>query len=340
MVAEFWLPTVPVKHILITGGTGFIGSRLALRCAADGYSVRVFALARTQAENENKRAVEEAGVEVVLGSVTEADRVHTAVRDADIVFHLAAAQHEMNVPDRQYWDVNLKGTQAILDACVTAGVQRLVYGSTIGVYGSPDDLIDERSPVSPDNAYGATKLAAENLVRTFRDRLHVVIVRISETYGPGDQRLLKLFTAIKSGLFIMIGGGENLHQMIFIDDLISGLLLAATAKVPSGELFVLAGPEAASTRQIATTIAAELDTDLRRWRAPLWLFMGIAAAFEKLLKPLGIQPPLHRRRMDFFRKNFAISTRKAETELGFRPAVGLSEGIERTADWYRQTGQL
>ena len=329
----------PVR-IVITGGTGFIGSRLALRCAADGYSVRVFALARTQAENETKRAVEEAGVEVVLGSVTEADRVHTAVRDADIVFHLAAAQHEMNIPDRQYWDVNVKGTQAILDACVMAGVQRLVYGSTIGVYGWPDDMIDEQSPVSPDNSYGTTKLAAESLVQSFKDRLHVVIVRISETYGPGDQRLLKLFTAIKSGLFIIIGGGENLHQMIFIDDLISGLLLAGTAEVRSGQVFLLAGREAVSTRQIATTIAAEVDADLRRWRAPLWLFLTIATLLEKLLKPFGIQPPLHRRRMDFFRKNFVISTRKAEAELGFRATVGLSEGIERTADWYRRTGQL
>ena len=329
----------PIK-VLITGGTGFIGSRLALQCAANGHAVRVFALARTEAENENKRTVEAAGVEVVLGSVTEADRVRAAVRDADIVFHLAAAQHEMNIPDQSYWDVNVAGTQAVFDACVEAGVGRLIYGSTIGVYGSPSGPLDEQSPVRPDNIYGETKLAAENLMRALKDRLHVVIIRISETYGPGDQRLLKLFTAIKSGLFIIIGGGDNLHQMIFIDDLLNGLLLAGTGNIRSGELFVLAGKEAASTNQVATTIAAEVDTDLRRWHAPMWLFMAIAAVLEKVLKPFGIQPPLHRRRMDFFKKNFAFSSRKAETELGFRPTVGLEEGIRRTADWYRRIGRL
>jgi dihydroflavonol-4-reductase len=327
-------------RILITGGTGFIGSRLALRCAAEGHAVRVFALVRTKTEDENKRTVEEAGVEVVLGSVTEADRVQAAVRDRDVVFHLAAAQHEMNIPDQRYWEVNVAGTKAVLDACIEGGVGRLVYASTIGVYGAPNGQLDERSPVGPDNLYGETKLAAENLVRAVKDQLHVVIVRIAETYGPGDQRLLKLFTAIKSGLFILIGGGENLHQMIFIDDLISGLLLAGRAEVRSGDLFVLAGKEAASTHQIATTIAAEVDTDLRPWHAPMWPFMAGAAVIEKLLKPFGIQPPLHRRRMDFFRKNFTFSTRKAETELGFRPIVGLREGIKRTADWYRRSGQL
>jgi nucleoside-diphosphate-sugar epimerase len=327
-------------RILITGGTGFIGSRLALRCAADGHAVRVFALVRTKAEKQNQKAVEEAGVEVVLGSVTEADRVQAAVRDRDVVFHLAAAQHEMNIPDQRYWEVNVTGTKAVLDACLAAGVGRLVYGSSIGVYGAPEGQLDERSPVRPDNLYGETKLAAENLVRAFKDQLRVVIVRISEVYGPGDQRLLKLFTAIKSGVFVLIGGGENLHQLIFIDDLVNGLLLAGTAEVRSGEIFVLAGKEAVTTRRIANTIAAEVDAELRRWHAPLWLFMAVAAALEKLLRPLGIQPPLHRRRMDFFRKSFAFSSGKAEAELGFRPAVGLEEGIRRTADWYRRTGQL
>jgi nucleoside-diphosphate-sugar epimerase len=188
--------------------------------------------------------------------------------------------------------------------------------------------------------YGTTKLAAENLVRAFRTRLHVVIVRISETYGPGDHRLLKLFTTVNSGLFFVIGGGENLHHMIFIDDLINGLLLAARAEIDSGETFVLAGKEVASTNQIVTTVALELKTEPRRLHAPMGLFMAAAVLLETLLKPLGIQPPLHRRRMDFFRKNFTFSSRKAALLLGFEATVGLREGIRRTIAWYRQTGQL
>jgi nucleoside-diphosphate-sugar epimerase len=328
------------KNILIIGGTGFIGSRLALRCAADGHAVRVFAMANTRAENYNKELLEKARIEVVLGSVTEADRVRAAVRDMAIVFHLAAAQHEMNVPDQRYWDVNVAGTEVMLGACIEAGVRRLIYGSTIGVYGSPNGQLDERSPVRPDNLYGETKLAAENLVRAAKDRLHVVIIRISETYGPGDQRLLKLFTTIKSGVFFVIGTGENLHHMIFIDDLVNGLLLAASAEVESGEEFVLAGKEVASTDQIVAAIAAEVGTEPRRWHAPMGLFMPLAVLLEKVLKPLGIQPPLHRRRMDFFRKDFTFSSQKAAATLGFQPAVGLEEGVKRTADWYRQTSQL
>ena len=328
------------KRILITGGTGFIGSRLALRCAADGHAVRVFAMANTKAESDNKDLLEKAGIELVLGSVTEAERVQAAVRDRDIVFHLAAAQHEMNVPDQRYWDVNVGGTEAVLGACIEAGVSRLIYGSTIGVYGSPSGQLDERSPLKPDNLYGETKLAAENLVRAAKDRLHVVIIRISETYGPGDRRLVKLFSTIKSGVFFVIGDGKNLHHMIFIDDLIDGLLLAASVDVPSGEEIVLAGKEVASTDQIVAAIAAEVGTEPRRWHAPMGLFMPVAVVLESTLKPLGIQPPLHRRRMDFFKKDFTFSSQKAAAVLGFQPAVGLKDGVKRTADWYRQTDQL
>jgi dihydroflavonol-4-reductase len=328
------------KRILITGGTGFIGSRLALRCLECGHRVRVFGQANTPSEHDNQKLIEAAGVEVVLGSVTERDKVSHAVRGMDVVYHLAAAQHEMNMPDQKYRDINVTGTQNVLDTSVAAGIGRLIYGSTIGVYGSPNGQLDERSPVRPDNLYGQTKLAAENLVRSLKGRLHVVIIRISETYGPGDHRLLKLFTAINGGIFFVVGGGENLHHMIFIDDLVNGLQLAARAEVESGEDFVLAGKEVASTNQIVAAIAAEVGTEPPRWHAPMWLFMAIAVLLETVLKPLGIQPPLHRRRMDFFKKDFTFSIQKAAAMLGFQPAVGLKDGVKRTADWYRQTNQL
>jgi len=326
--------------VLITGGTGFIGSRLALHCADRGDEVRVLAQENTDAESANRAALEAAGVELRLGSVTDPEPVRRAVDGVDVVFHLAATQHEMNVPDEKFYAVNVEGTRNVLDTAAEAGVRRIVHGSTIGVYGKPHGVLDEDSPVEPDNIYGVTKLAGERLALAQSGRVPVVAVRIPEVYGPGDRRLLKLFKAIDKGAFFMIGSGRNLHHLIYVDDLVEGLLMAAESPETPGDLFLLAGPETVSTDRMVLAVANAVDKPGPRFRAPLWPFLILATAMELTLRPLGIQPPLHRRRLDFFRKSFELSSAKAQRVFGFSPSVSFEEGARRTAVWYREGGLL
>jgi len=322
-------------NVLVTGGTGFIGSRLALRCAARGDGVRVLAQENTEAELSNRDALEAAGVEVFLGSVTDPQAVRGALAGIDVVFHLAATQHEMNVPDEKFRNVNVDGTRNVLEAALRAGARRVVHGSTIGVYGRPRGVLDEESPVEPDNIYGVTKLEGERLALSWSDRIPVVAIRIPEVYGPGDRRLLKLFRAIGKGAFFMIGSGRNLHHVIYVDDLVDGLLAAAESPDTPGQLFVLAGPEPVSSNHMARAIAEALEVRPPRFRAPLWPFAMLAAVLEFALRPIGVQPPLHRRRLDFFRKSFELSTEKARMTFGFTPSVDFDRGARRTAKWYR-----
>lgn len=326
--------------VLITGGTGFIGCRLALYCSEQGHAVRVLGQVNNEAERQNKAWIEAAGAEVALGSLTDREATRAAVDGMEVVFHLAAAQHEANVPDQLFWDVNVAGTRALLDAALEAGVRRFVYGSTIGVYGALEGEIDEQSPVDPDNIYGVTKLEAERLVLSYADRLPVTAVRISETYGPGDRRLLKLFKAIKGKVFFRIGNGRNKHHLIYIDDLIEGLWLAATSEKVLGDMVVLSGKDAPTTDDMVDTIASQFDQRISGFRAPLGLFLLAAWILEHTLRPLGIQPPLHRRRMDFFKKSFTFSARRASDLLGFEPAVGFREGLAETGKWYEERGML
>lgn len=327
-------------RVLITGGTGFIGSRLALRCREKGDDVRVLAQENNDAEARNRRMIEEAGAEVVLGSVTEPERVQAAMRDIEVVFHLAATQHEMNVPDQRFRDVNVGGTRNVLDAAAAVGVRRVVHGSTIGVYSRLDGVIDESSSTQPDNIYGTTKHEGERLALSYDGRVPVVVIRIPEVYGPGDRRLLKLFKAISRGAFFMIGEGRNVHHAIYVDDLLEGLLAAAESPCAVGEVILLAGREPVTTNEMVARIAEALGRQPPRIRAPLWVFAAAATTLEFTLRPLGIQPPLHRRRLDFFRKSFSLSTAKAERLLGFAPRVGFAEGARRTASWYREIGEL
>jgi nucleoside-diphosphate-sugar epimerase len=327
-------------RILITGGTGFIGSRLALRYLADGKSVRVLALENNPVEAANAQRLREHGAEILIGSVTELNQVATAAVGVDVVFHLAATQHEMNVPDQRFQAVNVEGTRNVLEASITAGVRRVVHGSTIGVYSRLDGVIDESSPTEPDNIYGVTKLQGERVALSYADQLPVVVIRIPEVYGPGDRRLLKLFRAIDRGAFFMIGAGRNVHHPIYVEDLVDGLRSAADAPDAPGQIILLAGKESVITAQMATAIAAALGRRPPSLRVPLFVFAAAATVLELTLRPLGIQPPIHRRRLDFFRKSFTLSAAKAERLLAFDPRVGFPEGARRTAAWYREIGEL
>lgn len=327
--------------LVITGGTGFIGSRLAMRARAEGWQTVVTGMTNTEAEAGRLAELKAAGIEVRVGPLQDAGFARNTLQGCRLVIHLAAAQHETNVPDSYFRTVNVDATRTLLEAACDAGVERFVYGSTIGVYGSAaDGELDEDSRTQPDNIYDRTKLEAENLVRSYASRTSTTIVRISETYGPGDFRLLKLFKAIDSRLFVMIGSGLNQHQLIHVDDLTRGLLLAAMQPAAVNETFVLAGKERITTREMVAQIAEALGQSSPRKRVPMAPFMMAAVVLERIFPPLGIQPPLHRRRLNFFRKSFLFSTEKARSLLGFEPAVSLEAGARETARWYLSRGYL
>jgi nucleoside-diphosphate-sugar epimerase len=327
-------------NVAVTGGTGFIGSRLASACRVRGDRVTVLGQANTRAESDNVARLEQAGVRLVPGSITDPEVVAAALTGAEVVFHLAATQHEMNVPDQRFWDVNVGGTKLLLKTAAELGVRRVVHGSTIGVYGALEGTIDEATPPKPDNVYGITKLEGERLALAAAHRVSVVAIRIPEVYGPGDRRLVKLFRAIDRNAFFMIGSGRNLHHPIYVDDLVEGLLLAAESARAHGELLLFAGKEAVTTRQMVAAIAEALGRRGARFTVPFWPLWYAAAAMEVTLRPLGIQPPLHRRRMDFFRKSFALRADRAASLLEFEPRTGFAGGARATAEWYREQGLL
>jgi nucleoside-diphosphate-sugar epimerase len=325
---------------VITGATGFIGSRLALRCLGEGIGVRALGRRRNPAEAENARELEQRGAEVAEVDVADRGRLERALAGVDVVFHLAAAQHEANVADAYFREINVEGTRNVFDAAAASGVRRVVHGSTIGVYGwRPGETVREDSPLQPDNIYGVTKLEGEAVVRSYQGRVPFAIARIAETYGPGDRRLLKLFKAAARGVCLQIGDGRNLHHLVYVDDLIDGLLLAARAEQAEGRTFVLAGVEAVTTRAMLEAISRTAPRRVRIARVPLAPLMAGAALLEGCLRPLGIQPPLHRRRMDFFRRSFSFSIEQAAA-LGFKPRVGLDDGMRATARWYTERGLL
>jgi len=333
--------TNTLPRIYLTGGSGFIGCRLAQYAAERGYPVTVTSAVNNEAERRRVESLARSGLNVTVVSLDDEGELSRSLVGHEVVIHLAAAQHEAQAPESHFRRVNVEGTRRLLECSIGAGVRRFVQGSTIGVYGAARDrALDETSPLAPDNSYGRTKAEAELVVRSFAERIETSIVRISETYGPADLRLLKLFRAIERGRYLTLGSGANEHQIIYVDDLAEGLLAAARSPRAVGETFVLAGEERLTTDAIAQAIAASLDKPRAPPHVPLWPFAAGAVLCEALCNPLGIKPPLNRRRLDFFRKSFRFSTTKARERLGFEPRVTFAEGARRTADWYRANSML
>ena len=138
----------------------------------------------------------------------------------------------------------------------------------------------------------------------------------------------------------MLGSGEVVYQMIYIDDLIDGILLCGTKTNAIGKIYILTGREPTTLNQLVQVVADVLGVRPPRLRLPVIPFYMAGMFCELLCKPIGINPPLYRRRVDFFRKTRSFDISKAKRELGFQPRVGLQRGLTTTIEWYRRAGWL
>lgn len=323
--------------VLVTGATGFTGGSLARELARRGHPVR--ALVRP---GSNVEGLADSGIELFEGQLVNAHDVRRASEGVRITYHIAAAYREAKHPDSYYFDVNVGGTQNVLEAARAEGVGRVVHCSTAGVHGEVSTIpADEDAPVNPGDVYQDSKLAGERLAtEAFSNGLPGVVFRPVGIYGPGDTRFLKLFRTIASGAFRMFGSGEVLYHLTYIDDLVEGIILCGESEAALGQVFLLAGPRYTSLRELVTLISGALGRKPPRGHLPLWPLLTAATAVEFVCRPLGIDPPLHRRRTDFFTKDRAFTSEKARRMIGYNPTVELEEGLRRTAEWYREVGLL
>jgi nucleoside-diphosphate-sugar epimerase len=223
------------------------------------------------------------------------------------------------------------------------GLRRFVHTSTVGVHGHVrQPPADETTPMSPGDIYQATKAEAEVLaLACHRDRgLPVAVVRPGAIYGPGETRLLKLFRSIARGRYAVVGSGRAFYHPVYIDDLVQGFLLALERPEAVGEAFLVAGPQYVSQSELADLIALHTGGRVLPFHIPAWPIQLAGSVVEAICVPLGIEPPIHRRRTEFWTKSRAFSIEKARRLLGYAPAVDISEGLRRTALWYKEHGWL
>ena len=325
-------------RVLVTGATGFTGGHLAQSLSRRGYQVR--ALARHTAR---ARELETAGIEPAIGSLEDRAALARAVQNIDIVYHIAAVYREAGIPASTYRAVNATAVGALIEAAAEAGARRVVHCSTVGVHGDIEHPpANEDAPLRPGDIYQVTKVEGEQIARAASSRtgMPVTIVRPSGIYGPGDRRLLKLFRGIARRRFVVLGSGEVFYHLTYIDDLVEGFRLCGEAPAAANRTYILAGGEVTTLNELMTVIAREASVEPPTWKLPVWPFWVAGVACEAVCVPLGIDPPIYRRRVDFFTKTRAFDISRARAEIGYAPQVGLRDGIQRTLAWYRERGWL
>jgi len=325
-------------RVALTGASGYTGGRLleVLRGRGDDVS----ALVRAPSVSERLR---NSGARLVEGDLTSRAALDRLVEGADAVLHVAAVYRTAGHPDAYYRDVNVGGTERLLEAAAGAGIRRFVHTSTVGVHGHVEDPpADESAPFAPGDVYQATKAEAEVLALEFHRRrgLPVAVVRPGAIYGPRETRLLKLFRAIARGHYAVVGDGRSFYHPVYIDDLIQGFLLALDRDEAVGESFLICGPEYVTQNELAALVAIHTEGRVLPFRIPAWPIQLAGDVVEAICLPLGIEPPLHRRRVDFWTKSRAFSIEKARRVLGYDPQVHLEEGVARTVASYKEAGWL
>ena len=324
---------------LVTGATGFTGGHLARHLAGRGQAVR----ALVRADDGRARALDAGGIETCRGDLTDTASLRRALAGIDIVYNIGATYRQASASRDAYYAINARAVAALVDAAGAAGVRRVVHCSTVGVHGDVEHPpAGEDAPLRPGDEYQRSKLEGERLGRDAAARagVELVIARPSGIYGPGDRRLLKLFRGVARRRFVTLGSGAIYYHLTYVEDLAEGFRLCGEVPAAAGRTYILAGADVTTLNELVRRIAAAAGVAPPALRLPVWPVWLAGAACEALCVPLGIEPPLYRRRVDFFTKSRAFDISRARAELGFAPAVGLDDGIRRTLAWYREQGWL
>jgi nucleoside-diphosphate-sugar epimerase len=326
-------------RVLVTGGTGFTGKALVKRLLDEGHEV----VALDYKEGIKTDELRDWGAEVIIGSVADKAVVDQAMKGVEIVHHLAAAFRELDVPSSYYDEINVEGTRITLEAAARENVRKFVYCSTCGVHGNVDNPpANEDAPIQPADYYQQTKYEAEPLVHEYAKKgMETVILRPAAIYGPGDpERFGMIFRRVAKGTFPMFGDGKAFYHPLYVDSFVDVFIATMEEGVGNGGTYLIADEEYVEIEDLVNRVAKAMDTEVKIPHYPFMPLMMIGHIVEKACKPFNITPPIFPRRVDWFRQNRAFDISRAKKDLGYKPTIGLDEGLRRTAEWYRQEGYL
>jgi len=327
-----------VKKVLVTGGTGFIGSHLTELLLSKGYSVT--SLVR---DPRNLRWLSGLKVEVITGDCLLPETLPQAVKDVSLVVHAAGLTKAKRA--REYYEVNQAGTKNILEACLhhNPGLEKFVFVSSQAAAGPSRDgkPVTAHDAPHPVSDYGKSKLLAEEEVLRYKDRFPVVILRPSAVYGPRDRDMYELFRWANRGMTIEISGRERILNFCYVGDLVQAIAFCLEKKPASGSIYYVAETRPYSWsefRDILLTTGSIRAVTIKIPKAAAYL-IGLLSEFGSLFTS---RPALTNRQKirEAVQQYWTCDLGPIEMELGFKSVFPLQQGLSSTWRWYRDNNWL
>jgi len=319
---------------LVTGAAGYVGGEVVRQLLERKATVRAMVRNPSQAAE-----LERLGVEVVVADLQKPETLPAAVQGVTYLYHVASLFRAAGLPESVFHDINAEGTRRLLDSAIAAGVKRFVHCSTGGVLGHiQNPPADENAPYNPGDAYQRSKLEGEQIAMDYfrSGKIRGVVIRPAMVYGPGDTRNLKMFRMIARRKFFYVGDGTTKVHFVDVRDLARGFILAMEHDELNAEIYHIPGPKSVTQKEMAEMIANELGVRPPWIHLPVKPMQWLGSACEAICAPLGIDPPIFRRRVDFFTKHREFNGAKAARDLGYRPAQSLEDEVRENTRWYRQ----
>jgi dihydroflavonol-4-reductase len=328
---------VKIGRVLVTGAGGFIGSHLVDDQLARGREVIALDIDLGRLEHQRKNE----HCRLVTGDIRDKAVVESVVTGTDVVFHLASAHLEVSKPDSYFEEINVTALERLVEACRAHSVGRFVHCSSVGVFGSLNELpANESTRCNPTIIYEKTKLAGEKALQRTAEDLDYVILRPAWVYGPRCNRTLKLFRAIKRRKFIKVGFKKTYRHPIYISDMLTAFDSAASVPEASGHTLIIGDNQAVLLEQLIDEVQQAVGVRGRLITVPLAIMYPACLGAEVAWGILGKEPPFSRRSLKFFTESSAFDISRARKVLRFHPKVELAEGLAETARQFLDEGLL
>ncbi|HUJ27524.1 MAG TPA: NAD-dependent epimerase/dehydratase family protein [Myxococcales bacterium] len=327
-------------RVLLTGGSGFLGSYVAERLAAEGHVVR--ALVRPRSDRSVLSRLGSA--EFAPGAIEDPQSLTAAVAGVDAIVHVAGIVKARRPDD--FFRVNTQGTKNLLDAALTRGkaLKRFVYVSSLAAIGpSPDGKpVHEDAEPRPVTHYGRSKLEAERAVLAKAAGIPVTVIRPPMIYGPRDRETLAFYTSVKRGVLPMTGDGSNTLSIIYVEDCADAVVRAVDREAPSGRAYFVEDGAVYVWRDALGEIERALGRRaFVRFGMPLGVVKVAAAATQAWGALTNTAQMLTLDKVnELTQQHWVCSGQGARRDLGWTAKVQWAQGVHEAVKWYREAGWL
>lgn len=323
--------------VLVTGGTGFVGSHVVEQLLRDGHRVRC----HVRRGRTSLGWLSNLPVEIVEGDIASSTDRLALLRDVGTIIHIAGVTKARSL--EAYRAVNVDMTRALLETSVAHGAGRFVLISSLAAVGPSTDgsLPDELTACLPLTSYGISKLEAENVCRSYADRIGVTILRPPAVYGPRDKDILEMFRYVSLGLRPVIGSRSKTLSLVHVQDLASAVVRTSLDPRAAGKTYFVSDPEPYKFSDLIGSLARIMDRRTFPLYLPAPVLYAAALGSQAVSALLGRTAVLTiEKARDLLQPAWVCSSRALSEDLGVRSSIPIEQGLRETYAWYRSHGWL